>query len=313
MCIHLTSLVYRRQIGSAVRKSVLLYMADKASEDGTGIWASKTRIAKETEVSLATVKRCIREFLSEGILTAAGTKPSKHGDTIDYTLNIAVLEGLEIIRTTISAQRGSERTGVTVNRGHSEPGSGRPDKGGQGEPNGGQGDPQTIKNHNKNHQPARAHARDDGGGAKVIDEDFLEQLCDAMALPNDVGQKRLRVETERDELARWSDLGLTEAQQLAVVGSVMDTKDDPFPPNSFRYFTKAMEREAAGEGKRKGRKAPMPPKPDAETVDAADRMTAGWIRERKTFLLGNVTGAKARDLIEAGLITEAEAQTAGVL
>ncbi|WP_374292157.1 hypothetical protein [Paenirhodobacter enshiensis] len=80
MSYHVESICDRCRFGSATRKQIVMYLANKASDDGTGIWCSKHTIARHTELSLATVKRVIRDFLAEGILLATGLRDtSRHG------------------------------------------------------------------------------------------------------------------------------------------------------------------------------------------------------------------------------------------
>lgn len=51
-----------------MRKQVILYLADRAGDDGSGIWCSKGTIARQTELGETIVKRAVSEFVSEGIL-----------------------------------------------------------------------------------------------------------------------------------------------------------------------------------------------------------------------------------------------------
>ncbi len=62
-----------RRFGSAARKQIIMFLADKASDDGSGIWCSKGTIQRHTELSESTVKRTIIDFLREGILIETGT------------------------------------------------------------------------------------------------------------------------------------------------------------------------------------------------------------------------------------------------
>lgn len=72
-----------RRFGSAARKQIAMYLANKAGDDGAGIWCSKHTIARHTELSLATVKRTIREFLAEGVLEETGMlRACDHGHTV---------------------------------------------------------------------------------------------------------------------------------------------------------------------------------------------------------------------------------------
>lgn len=58
-----------RIFGSAARKQIIMFLADKASDDGPGIWCSKGTIQRQTELGESTVTRTISDFLREGAIT----------------------------------------------------------------------------------------------------------------------------------------------------------------------------------------------------------------------------------------------------
>ncbi|MFE3839549.1 hypothetical protein ABNX41_21150, partial [Rhodobacteraceae bacterium PA1-206B] len=68
------NLCAQRKFGSPVRKQIIMFLADKASDDGSGIWCSKGTIQRHTELGETTVKRTINKFLSEGILIETGRR-----------------------------------------------------------------------------------------------------------------------------------------------------------------------------------------------------------------------------------------------
>lgn len=78
-----------RRFGSALRKPIIMFLADKASDDGSGIWCSKGTIQRHTELGASTVKRTIKDFLDEGILVETGQKRCKNGHTIVYRMILA--------------------------------------------------------------------------------------------------------------------------------------------------------------------------------------------------------------------------------
>ncbi|GGB07673.1 hypothetical protein [Allosediminivita pacifica] len=128
MSYHVEALCDRRRFGSAARKQIAMYLANKASDDGAGIWCSKHTIARHTELSLATVKRTIRDFLDEGLLVETGERrPCDHGHTVVYRLVLEAVSELE----SLLPQKVSKETGVTVNPVHDDT------------PRGGHGDPST--------------------------------------------------------------------------------------------------------------------------------------------------------------------------
>lgn len=135
MSNHVSSLVYKRVIGSSIRKAVLAYMADKASDDGSGVWASKATIAAELECSPTSVKKCIREFCEEGLCAEVGKRKFSNGFTYVYDLHLDAIEALP----TISSNKGVISDGVT----------GRPRH--QATPTGSLGDPQGGHQATPNH------------------------------------------------------------------------------------------------------------------------------------------------------------------
>lgn len=121
MSYHVESLCDRHKFGSAARKQIAMYLASKASDDGSGIWCSKYTMARHTELSLATVKRTIREFLAEGILIETGERhPCDHGHTVVYRMVLDVVARLELL----CPRRSTRPTGVTVNPVQSAPSRG---------------------------------------------------------------------------------------------------------------------------------------------------------------------------------------------
>ena len=87
-----------RKFGSAPRKQIIMFLADKASDDGSGIWCSKGTIQRHTELGASTVKRTIKDFLDEGILIETGQKRCKNGHTIVYRMILAKVRLLELTR-----------------------------------------------------------------------------------------------------------------------------------------------------------------------------------------------------------------------
>jgi len=145
-----------RRFGSAARKQIIMFLADKASDDGSGIWCSKGTIQRHTELSESTVKRTIIDFLQEGILIETGRRHCKNGYTVIYRI---VLERVASMETTAEPDI---VTGVTVNPVQPEPGTGSTVTGVRGSrwPGYGvHGGPQTILKPSINHLRAGARRR----------------------------------------------------------------------------------------------------------------------------------------------------------
>ncbi|MCP4826525.1 MAG: hypothetical protein GY892_20780 [Shimia sp.] len=107
-----------RRFGSAARKQIIMFLADKASDDGSGIWCSKGTIQRHTELGESTVKRTINDFLQEGILIQTGQRRCQNGYTVIYRI---VLDGVSQLESTAEPEI---ETGSTVDPVQSEPGTG---------------------------------------------------------------------------------------------------------------------------------------------------------------------------------------------
>ena len=107
-----------RRFGSAARKQIIMFLADKASDDGSGIWCSKGTIQRHTELGETTVKRIISEFLREGILVETGRRPCRNGYTVVYRIVIHKIRMLE------PTAEPDIDTGSTVDPVQPEPGTG---------------------------------------------------------------------------------------------------------------------------------------------------------------------------------------------
>ena len=107
-----------RIFGSAARKQIIMFLADKASDDGSGIWCSKGTIQRHTELGESTVKRTISDFLREGILIESGRRPCKNGFTVIYRI------ALDRVMTLESSAEPDEGTGSTVDPVQRDPGRG---------------------------------------------------------------------------------------------------------------------------------------------------------------------------------------------
>lgn len=112
------NLCAQRKFGSPVRKQIIMFLADKASDDGSGIWCSKGTIQRHTELGETTVKRTINEFLSEGILIETGRRACKNGFTIVYRIILSAVGRLE------SIAEPEDETGSTADGVLREPGTG---------------------------------------------------------------------------------------------------------------------------------------------------------------------------------------------
>ncbi len=89
MSIEIYSLIKRRIVGSPTKKAILLYMADAASDDGSGIWVSKGNMAADLEMkSKRTVQTNISDLVEAGIVSEVGQRKCRNGFTVEYRINL---------------------------------------------------------------------------------------------------------------------------------------------------------------------------------------------------------------------------------
>lgn len=92
------AIVERKIVGSPTMKSVLGYMARRASDDGSGVWTSKSNIARDTEFKRRTVQLAIKELIEKGLIEAVGKRQFQNGETDEYCINLEAVRKLESTR-----------------------------------------------------------------------------------------------------------------------------------------------------------------------------------------------------------------------
>ena len=104
MSYRVTAEIRSRIVGHAVKKAILLVMADTANHDGSDIWLSKPTIASETEYGVSTIKKHMRELVAIGknykdfkpILVETGKRRISNGFTNIYRIDLAAVRGLPL-------------------------------------------------------------------------------------------------------------------------------------------------------------------------------------------------------------------------
>jgi biotin operon repressor len=94
MSIEVMKLVYQARLGSATRKAVAARLANYAQDDGTQVYPSLSRIAKETELSKSTVQRAIRDLRLAGVLVVVEEGGGGPRSTTKYRFDLAKLAAL---------------------------------------------------------------------------------------------------------------------------------------------------------------------------------------------------------------------------
>ena len=99
MSNHLISEVYKRQVGNVTRTAVMLLMADKASDDGSGVWSSKQRMADELGMSRRGVIKVVASLIEDGLIQETGQRECANGFTIEYAIAVQRLRALPLVPT----------------------------------------------------------------------------------------------------------------------------------------------------------------------------------------------------------------------
>jgi hypothetical protein len=274
-----------RRFGSAARKQIIMFLADKASDDGSGIWCSKGTIQRHTELGESTVKRTISDFLKEGILIETGRRPCKNGFTVIYRIVLARVMALE------SMAEPDEGTGSTVDPVQPEPGTGSTMDGVRG--------PQWPPNHPKtiHKPPTRKRAE-----ATAVEDERFEKIWAAYPKDRQRGKaaclariaEAVKEGVDPDDLLRAVRAYATES--AGFTRSKVCFADNWFQARRWQPFLGRFEaeREAA----------------EAAQADHHARLV-GWIRDRSP-MCKHITPHQVTELVAANLVTKVQLHAAGL-
>lgn len=258
-----------------------MFLADKASDDGSGIWCSKGTIQRHTELGETTVKRTIRDFLKEGILVETGARGCKNGFTIVYRIDLARIEALEL-----TAEPDIE-TGATVDPVQTGPGTGAVVAGVPGPPR--------PPNHPKTiHKPPTRErvAAEDEEAEKILaayPPDRLRGKAECLGRIRDI----LDAEIVAEDLLLAVKSYATES--AGFTRSKVCFSDNWFKSGRWRAYLKDIA---------KGRE---------ETKAKEAEMLAGlasWVADKHP-LCRHITPGQIDALLAAELVTQAQIQAAG--
>lgn len=273
-----------RIFGSAARKQIIMFLADKASDDGSGIWCSKGTIQRHTELGESTVKRTITDFLREGILIETGRRPCKNGFTVIYRIVLDRVVALE------SSAEPDEGTGSMVDPVQRDPGRGSRVDGVPG-PGWTPNHPETIHK-----PPTRKRAE-----AVAVDE-RVERIWAAYPKDRQRGKaasmaaiaEALAEGIDPDDLLRAVQAYATES--AGFTRSKVCFSDNWFAARRWQRFLEVMAEE------RQAHKA--------LTADHHARLAA-WVRDRSP-MCKHITAPQVTALVAAGLVTDGQLRAAGL-
>lgn len=274
-----------RRFGSAARKQIIMFLADKASDDGSGIWCSKGTIQRHTELGESTVKRTISDFLREGILIETGRRPCKNGFTVIYRIVLARVMALE------SSAEPDEGTGSTVDPVQPEPGTGSTMDGVRG-PRWTPNLPETILK-----PPTRKRAE-----AAAVEDERFEKIWAAYPKDRQRGKaacltriaEAVQEGVDPDDLLRAVQAYATESE--GFTRSKVCFADNWFQSRRWQAFIERIEAE---------RKA-------TEAVQADHHVKlVGWIRDRSP-MCKHISPSQIAALVAARQVTGAQLRAVGL-
>lgn len=230
------TLVCSRIVGSAAQKAVLVNMADKASDGGEGVFASKATIAAETEQGLSTVKRAINELLARDLIVEVGLKACTNGHTVVYDMNLPAIAALDEWKPS----RSSSRTPSSVNPVQSGPGPERTVTRSRVDRDPVQSGPQTVLEPSLNQEK-----EEEGARAMPVDLSLVSKLTHALGFDHHGQIPRYWISPDAGLIvARWqTDLGLTPDEIVHV--AIGNIRAHNSPANGPKTLTRHMQDFAA--------------------------------------------------------------------
>ncbi len=84
-------------------------MAGCASDDGTGVWCSKSTIARDLEYGKRTVQVAVDDMVQSGLIAEVGNRRCAHGYTVEYRICLDVVKTLEPTQQEAVKKAKSER------------------------------------------------------------------------------------------------------------------------------------------------------------------------------------------------------------
>ncbi len=259
-----------------------MFLADKASDDGSGIWCSKGTIQRHTELGETTVKRTVREFLKEGILVETGARTCKNGFTVVYRIDLTRVEALE---PTLEPEIG---TGSTVAPVQTGPGTGATVAGVPGPPR--------PPNHPKTiHKPPtrKREAAADEDAEKVLAAYPPDRLRGKTACLAQI-EEAVKEGIEPDDLLQAVQAYATDS--AAFTRSKVCFSDNWFQSRRWQGYLEDIRT-----------------KRELTQIARADHQArlACWISDRSP-MCKHITAKQIDGLLASELVTEAQIQAAGL-
>lgn len=99
------ALVSERICGGMSRKMILINMAARANDDGTGVYASLPTMAAWCEVDARTIRRVVRSIEQDGLASIVGQRDCKNGYVNEWALNLDAITALPLVKDELQERR----------------------------------------------------------------------------------------------------------------------------------------------------------------------------------------------------------------
>lgn len=221
-------------------KIVLWHLADCHNPAG-GCFPSQKYLADECEMSRSTVNEHLDKLEKAGLIRRETQVDPRTKQQLPTQYHLA-LDGILFVTETqdVDDEETADASAVSEIRTGSV--SGKTQKPCP------ENDHSRVRNPDTNLVREPVKEPDDGDSAGASDRGLTEreELIEAMgAQPMNARGHIFGNTADMAEVARWSALGLSHSQQIAIIREVMSKKPDRSPPTTFKYFTPPMQSAAA--------------------------------------------------------------------
>lgn len=99
------ALVSERICGGMSRKMILINMAARANDDGTGVYASLPTMAAWCEVDARTIRRVVRSIEIDRLVKVVGQRECKNGWVNEWVLDLDAIAALPLVKDELADRR----------------------------------------------------------------------------------------------------------------------------------------------------------------------------------------------------------------
>ena len=287
--------VQRRVVGSATRKAVLLYMADKAADDGNGIWTSKANIARDLELGIRAVQYAIRDLVATGLVVETGQRDCKHGYTVEYAIMPDAISALPSTRDAPSEPRQTgPETAVDEADGTPAPDAPHAPRAGVTPASGA---PLLLHHVHPNH-PYK-DTTTPAAGIAAVDNSDPQARCLAAAGPGLCPASLAAITGTAEVIEGWLHGGIDLEADILPVIRARTPNIRISPIRTWAYFNDAVR--AAHQARMRASAASQgAEKPGIEATPQL-RFFADWVNSDRYLPPNAITNTTARALLRAGL------------